>query len=41
MPTAVFESTVPATEWPQTHALDRTTTGTSEIKLKTTYHFAV
>ena len=24
---AVFESTIPPNEWPQTHALDRTATG--------------
>ena len=27
MPTAGFEPTIPANEWPQTHALDRAVTG--------------
>ena len=27
MPLAGFEPTIPASEWPQTHALDRSATG--------------
>ena len=31
MPPAGFESKIPASEWPQTHALDRAATGIGQV----------
>jgi len=34
MTPAGFEPTIPASEWPRTHALDRVATGTGITKLR-------